>query len=474
MIASSGILLALCALMYVAYLGYSVIFFAPIFALMAAAFSGLSIMPTYTELFLPSLAGYLKTYFPFFLLGAVFGKLMELSGAAEAISKAIIGKLGRQHAMLAVVLACAVLTYGGVSLFVVAFAVYPLGAALFREANIPKRLLPGTIALGAFTFTMDALPGTPQIQNSIPMKFFNTDLYAAPIFGSVGGALVFALGLYYLETRRRKAAAAGEGYGVTDTASLAVPSPAPQATELTLPHPALAVLPLFVVLLTTLILQKVVLPSWDISAWATLAPYKMDPASLTGTKNNWALMFALGAGICLALSMSLGKPLRRGGLSRAINAGAAGSLLAVMNTASEVGFGSVVRVLPGFRTIADSLMSGQTGSGGPLFSEALTVNVLAGVTGSASGGMSIALETFGKTYLEWAQRTGVSPELLHRVASMASGGMDTLPHNGAVITLLAITGLTHRQSYKDIFVLTLLKTSVVFTLVAAVTLLHLT
>ena len=293
MLACLGILLALSALMYFAYLGYSVIFFAPIFALMAAAFSGLSILPTYTELFLPSLASYVKVYFPFFLLGAVFGKMMELSGAAESISKAIIARLGTRHAMLAVVLACAVLTYGGVSLFVVAFAVYPFGAAIFKEADIPKRLLPPTIALGAFTFTMDALPGTPQIQNSIPMKFFNTDLYAAPVFGSFGAALVLTIGLYYLERARRKAMLAGEGYGNHDHA--------PVTPERVLPHPALAILPLLAVLVVTLMLQKMVFPAWDISTWATASPYKMDPDSLTGSKNNWALIFALGTGIAITL-----------------------------------------------------------------------------------------------------------------------------------------------------------------------------
>ncbi|WP_443663746.1 GntP family permease, partial [Clostridium sp.] len=175
-----GIILALCLLMFMAYKGFSVIVFAPIFALLAALFSGMAILPTYTEIFLPNLGKYVTIYFPFFLLGAIFGKTMEQSGAAKSIAKTIVEKLGKKRAMLSVVLSAAILTYGGVSLFVVAFAVYPFAASIFKEADIPKRLVPATIALGAFTFTMDSLPGTPQIQNSIPMKFFNTDLYAAP------------------------------------------------------------------------------------------------------------------------------------------------------------------------------------------------------------------------------------------------------------------------------------------------------
>ena len=451
-----GILLSLGLLMFMAYRGFSVIFFAPIFAILAAIFSGMAIMPTYTEIFLPNLANYVKVYFPFFLLGAVFGKVMEESGAAKAIARAIVQKLGKKQAMLSVVLSAAILTYGGVSLFVVAFAVYPFAASIFKEADIPKRLVPATIALGAFTFTMDALPGTPQIQNSIPMKFFNTDLYAAPVFGTLGAIIVLGCGITFLEWRKRKAQAAGEGYGVDHKNE-------PEVVEdSSLPNPLLATLPLISVLIVTLILQKVVFPSWDITSWVTQAPYNIAKTGVVGTMNNWALMIALVVGIVLALVIN---PTRiKGNLAKAINLGAIGSLLAVMNTASEVGFGNVIKSLPGFQTIAHALM-GINAGGSPLLSEAVTVNTLAGVTGSASGGMSIALDTFGKSYLDWATRTNVDPQLLHRVAAMASGGMDTLPHNGAVITLLGIAGLTHKQSYKDIFAITLIKTGTVFLLI---------
>jgi H+/gluconate symporter-like permease len=308
---------------------------------------------------------------------------------------------------------------------------------------------------------MDALPGTPQIQNSIPMKFFNTDLYAAPIFGTCGALLVFFGGMFYLESRRKKLQAAGEGYGDREEKIV--------EGHKSLPHPLVAALPLLSVLLVTLLLQKVIFPHWDIAPWATQAPYKMDPNSLTGSMNNWALIIALAIGTALAFLLNLKR--MAGNYASTISLGTTGALLAVMNTASEVGFGNVVKSLDGFRGIANSMMNIRFG-GGPLLSEAVTVNVLSGVTGSASGGMSIALDAFGKEYLAWANRTNTSPELLHRVAAMASGGMDTLPHNGAVITLLAITGLTHRQSYRDIFAITLIKTSAVFFLIAITALLH--
>ncbi|MBI2605926.1 MAG: GntP family permease [Deltaproteobacteria bacterium] len=471
--ATFGVLIGLGLLMWMAYRGYSVIFFAPVFALLAAAFSGLPLLPTYTEIFLPNLANYVKTFFPFFLLGAVFGKAMEVSGSAESIARTVMRALGAKRAILAVVLSCAVLTYGGVSLFVVAFAVYPFADSLFREAGIPKRLLPGTIALGAFTFTMDALPGSPQIQNAIPMRFFGTDLYAAPLFGTLGAILVFVSGLYYLERQRKKAAIAclrrvSRAELPQDAAPPHSEQPA-SAVSLTtatadVPHPALAALPLAIVVGLTLLLQKIVFPRINLAALASSsAAVKFDPHALESAVNNWALIIAVAAGIIAAILLN---PRRvKGGVALAINAGVTGALLAVMNTASEVGFGNVIKTLPGFQSIANALMGMRAGSG-PLFSEAITVNVLAGVTGSASGGMSIALDAFGKDYLSWAASAGISPGLLHRVAAMASGGMDTLPHNGAVITLLAITGLTHRESYKDIFAITLIKTAAVFALIA--------
>src|SRR4051794_30174300 len=176
--------------MTAAYRGWSVILFAPICALLAVMLSlGPDVvLPIFSSVFMAKMVVFVQLYFPVFVLGAIFGKLIELSGAAASLSGAIVRCLGERHIMLAIVLACAVLTYGGVSLFVVAFAAYPLAAVLFRQANIPKRLIPGTIALGSFTFTMDALPGTPQIQNVIPTAFFGTDLYAAPVLGC-GGAL---------------------------------------------------------------------------------------------------------------------------------------------------------------------------------------------------------------------------------------------------------------------------------------------
>lgn len=449
-----GILLSLFLLMFFAYRGFSVILFAPVFALLAASLSGLALMPAYTELFMAKAVTYIKSFFPVFLLGAVFGKVMEDTGLAKGIARAIVRGLGKERAILAVVLSGAVLTYGGVSLFVVVFAVYPFATALFREADIPKRLIPGAIALGAFTFTMDSFPGTPQIQNLIPTNFFGTNIYAAPVSGLLGGTAILLLGLTYLDRRRKAALAAGEGYG-NHTAN------EPEIKdEATLPHWSISVLPLLTVLVVNFVCTQMF--NWDPSLLAPFQAMKLPlvAASVKNVISIWSLIIALVCGILLAIALGFNR-LSSGGLAKALNAGAIGSLLAIMNTASEVGYGNVIASLSGFKSISGALLGIKIG-GSPLVSEAVSVTTLAGVTGSASGGMSIALDLMAKDWLAWANSIGMSPEILHRVASMASGGMDTLPHNGAVITLLAVCGLTHRDSYRDIFTLTVIKTLMVF------------
>lgn len=447
---------ALAFLMFVAYRGFSVILFAPIAALLAVLLTDPSGVPTvYTGLFMDKMVGFVKLYFPIFLLGALFGKVIELSGFSKSIVSAVIRLLGPQRAMLSIVLVGAILTYGGVSLFVVVFAVYPFAAEMFRQSDIPKRLIPGTIALGAFTFTMDSLPGTPQIQNIIPTTFFKTTTYAAPWLGIVGSAFILTAGLAYLEWQRRKALAAGEGYGTGHTQE------PDTVVETGLPSPWLAVAPLVIVFVMNKVFTSLIPSVFGAENTVKLAgladPIVTDVPKVVAL---WAVEGALILGVLSVVALAF----------RAIGprfvvgsqAAVAGSLLASMNTASEYGFGAVMSSLPGFLVIKQALRAIPN----PLVNEAITVSALAGITGSASGGLSIALAAMAAQFSAAAHAAGISPEVLHRVASMASGGMDTLPHNGAVITLLAVTGLTHRQSYKDIFAITCIKTLAVFVVIA--------
>ncbi|MGE4449721.1 GntP family permease [Oryzomicrobium sp.] len=448
------VLAALALLMFVAYRGYSVILFAPVAALGAVLLTDPSLVaPMFTGLFMDKMVGFVKLYFPVFLLGAIFGKVIELSGFSKSIVAAVIKVVGAKRAMLSIVLVGAILTYGGVSLFVVVFAVYPFAAEMFRQSNIPKRLIPGTIALGAFTFTMDSLPGTPQIQNIIPSTFFKTDTWAAPWLGTLGGLFILALGMVYLEWRRRQAAAAGEGYGTN-----LVNEPEP-FEHTNLPNPLIALLPLVLVgvmnKVFTLLIPEFYGKSHSFvpAVIGKAAPVVQEISKIVAI---WAVEGALLVGILTVFIFGGKAVISR--FAEGSKAAIAGSLLASMNTASEYGFGAVIAALPGFLVVADGLRAIPN----PLVNEAITVTALAGITGSASGGMSIALAAMADTFIQSAQAAGIPLEVLHRVAAMASGGMDTLPHNGAVITLLAVTGLTHRQSYKDIFSITLIKTLAVF------------
>ncbi|CAM3883566.1 Citrate transporter [Vibrio aerogenes CECT 7868] len=434
-----GILISLVMLMYFAYRGMSVIWLAPILALIAALFSaGTHMMASYTEVFMSSAAGYVKLYFPAFLLGAVFGKIMDVSGAAKAIARVITGKVGNQNAILAVVLAVSVLTYGGVSMFVVVFAVYPIAAEIFRDSNVPKRLIPGTIALGSFTFTMTALPGSPQIQNTIAMPFFGTTAYAAPILGMIGAATMFGLGLLWLKRREASARAAGEGYG--DHADAL---PESHEDENPTPSAFLSFIPIIIVLLLNFLIVTFYYPNVNTGY---LSDYG---TSLQKVKGMWSLIIALTVAIVVALMI-----FRRHipSLREAVNQGGESSIMPIMNTAAAVGFGNVIKSLSAFELIKEMILSVP---GTPLLSFAMSTSLLAGITGSASGGLSIALDALGEIYIHQAETLGISLETLHRIASIACGGLDSLPHNGAVITLLGICGMTHKDAYKDIFVCTL-------------------
>ncbi|WP_160722529.1 GntP family permease [Bacillus sp. USDA818B3_A] len=463
------ILLALGMLMFVAYRGFSVILFAPICALFAVLLTDPGhVLPFFSNIFMEKMVGFIKTYFPVFLLGAIFGKVVEMSGLAASIAKSIVKVVGAKRSMLAIVLLCAILTYSGVSLFVVAFAAYPFAAKLFQEANIPKRLIPGTMALGALSFTMDALPGTPQIQNVIPTTFFKSDIYAAPTLGIIGAIFVFVLGMLYLESRRRKAQKDGEGYfGFGDAQSEMAAAAekleaAPVALTKTETDSTLRQVLAFVPLILVGVMNKfftVFIPKWypngfDFSSIGLEAFGKVELSAVLGV---WSVELALVIGILTTLAFNF-KAVKLD-FKTGINASIGGALLAAMNTGSEYGFGGVISSLPGFGIVRDGISHTFTN---PLMNGAVTTNVLAGITGSASGGMGIALSAMGEKYVQAALDHGIPLEVMHRIVAMASGGMDSLPHNGAVITLLAVCGLTHKQSYRDIFAVTIIKTVAVF------------
>ena len=408
-----GIFLGLALLMFLAFKGHSIVWVAPLCAALVAACGGLNLLDAYTNTYMQGAADYMKSWFPAFFLGAVYGKVMDDTGAARSLGTKLVEWIGAKNAMLAVVLPCMLMTYGGISLFVVVFVIYPMGYAIYRAADIPRTLLPGAIACGAFGITMTSIPGTPQIQNLIPMSYYGTEATAAPGLAIICAVIIAVPSFIFLQHQINQCKKNGEHF--TEDPLFVEPE-----------HPEM--------------------PSWH---WLSgLLPVLVVVIFLNVFKFHIVTSLLGGIIVCIIMNINQWKI-----IPAAISSGANGSLTAIMNTSCAVGFGSVVKAVPGFQTLCDAMINMP---GSILFSEAVAVNVLAGATGSASGGLSIALTALAPKYLEIAAEKGISPDVLHRIASVSSGGLDSLPHNGAVLTLLAFSHCTHKESYWGICVTTVI------------------
>jgi H+/gluconate symporter-like permease len=405
-------------------------------------------------------AHFLAQFFPLFLLGALFGKLMDDSGSVSAIADFMTRKFGTKHAILAVVLAGALVTYGGVSLFVAFFVLAPMAQTLFQAAGIPRRLMPAALVLGTSTFTMSALPGTPSIQNAIPMPFLGTTPFAAPGLGIIASAVMLVFGIWWLKRTEGVAKYNSESFGdgvpaevdhivhdqlirtrATTAHEFDLPELEHGCHSQTLPSIIRAVIPIIVVISVNFLMALVVLPRLDLSF---LAKEEWGATSLSAVGGVWSVVTALAAAIFVVIMINRKRFPK---LRETMDAGANASVLPALSVASLVGFGAVIASLPGFTVVRDWVLGI---GGGPLVSLATATNILAAVTGSASGGLSIALDSLGSIYLSMAQQYGIDLGLLHRVAVISSGTLDSLPHNGAVVTILAVCQLTHRESYFDI------------------------
>ncbi|OCJ07990.1 transporter [Rhizobium sp. AC44/96] len=457
-----GVLLALGILVWLAYRGWSILLLAPFCAILAALLAGQPLLANWTQTFMRNAADFVAQFFPIFLLGALFGKLMEATGSVSAIASAMTERLGTKRAILAVVLAGALVTYGGVSLFVAFFVLAPMGHALFKAADIPQRLMPAAIALGTSTFTMSAMPGTPAIQNAIPMPFFGTGPFAAPGLGIIASVIMLGFGMWWLTRAQGGAVRAGEGYNYSGASATEAISRDETIRErgaaahefdpsemergghaTTSPSAGIAALPLVAVVIVNLLMSFVVLPRMNASF---LAEATWGATSLSAVAGVWSVIVALAAGIVTLLVTNVRN---LPGLRGIMDAGANAAVLPILSVASLVGFGAVVAGLPAFEQVKSWVLNIE---GGPLVSLAIATNILAALTGSASGGLTIALDALGPTYMQIASQIGLNPELMHRVAVIGAGTLDSLPHNGAVVTLLAVCGVSHRDGYPDLAV----------------------
>lgn len=453
-----GIIVALALLMWLAYRGWSVLIVAPAAGLVAAAFSGQPLLAQWTQNFMPGAASFVAQWFPMFLLGGLFGKLMDDSGSVASVANFLTRRLGTERTMLAVVLASAAVTYGGVSVFVAFFVLVPMADRMFKSADIPRRLLPATIGLGAFTFTMSAMPGTPSVNNAIPMPFFGTTTFAAPGLGLIASAITLAFGLWWLNLVRARARRAGEGYGSPTEGAVEIDQKLRERATVAgdfdpaeldhgkraddLPSAFLAGLPLIIVIAVNFLMSLVVLPRMDFSF---LGKPEWGETGLYATGGVWAVILALTAANLTVIAVNFR---RFPSLRASLEAGANSAALPMLMIASLVGFGAVVATLPAFAAVRDAVLGIP---GGPLISLTVSMNMLAALTGTASGGMAIALDALGDHFLELAKIHSIDPGLMHRVTTISAGTLDALPHNGTVLLLLQISKLTHAESYRDMF-----------------------
>jgi H+/gluconate symporter-like permease len=435
--------------------------------------SGEPLLAHWTQTFMGGAARFVAQWFPMFLLGGLFGKLMDDSGSITSIARYLTERLGTGRTMLSVVIASAVVTYGGVSVFVAFFVLAPMAHQMFRAADIPRRLLPAAVGLGAFTFTMSVMPGTPSVNNAIPMPYFGTTTFAAPGLGIIASIIIFVFGMWWLGRAEAAARKAGEGYGdaleaapVIDEKIREQAAPAGDFDPAELPHGrrsadgppfALAVLPLVVVIATNFLMSLVVFPRVDSSF---LAKPQWGGTTIGAVAGVWSVIVALAAANLTVIAVNYR---RMPSLRESLDAGANSAALPMLMIASLVGFGAVIAALPAFALVRDAVFSIR---GGPLIKLVVAMNVLAGLTGTASGGMAIVLNAFGDNFMQLATDHGIDPALMHRVTTISAGTLDALPHNGTVLLLLNISGLTHRESYFDMVMTVIV--SVIIALVAVI------
>ncbi|UGB29872.1 GntP family permease [Metabacillus sp. B2-18] len=420
MLSMIGLIGGLALLIFLTMRGMNLLVAGPLCALFVAVFSGLPLFPqlvgegeaNLVGNYMTGFSGFIASWYLMFLLGAIFGKVMEDSGAADSVSKWIVSKIGMKRAVLAIVIACAVLTYGGVSLFVVAFSVYPMAVSLFREADLPRRFIPAALAFGSVTFTMTSA-GSPEIQNWIPIEYLGTSPYAGWEVSLIVAVFMMVFGYWWLRRMISKAVARGEKFVARDND--------PVNEHKALPNPLFGVIPLFVVLVISFIFHDSLQQS--------------------------ALIIALLGGV-IATYLLNRKYFKS--FWNAVSEGTLGALLALGNTAAVVGFGGVAKAVPAFEVAVNAMTSIP---GSPLIGGAIAVSVIAGMTGSASGGQAIALPLLAPHYMDM----GVNPEALHRVVSISSGALDSLPHNGYVVTTVrAICGESHQDAYNPVGALTVI------------------
>eukprot|EP00768_Dysnectes_brevis_P003603 gnl/Dysnectes_brevis/2562_a3086_905.p1 GENE.gnl/Dysnectes_brevis/2562_a3086_905~~gnl/Dysnectes_brevis/2562_a3086_905.p1 ORF type:complete len:512 (-),score=101.59 gnl/Dysnectes_brevis/2562_a3086_905:593-2128(-) len=484
---SLGVAVALGLLIVGSYFGWSTVLLAPCSSLIVVIFQGLDGREFHpvAELcitFMIGFAGFMQDYYLLFLLGSAFGIIMKESNSAIVLSRAICKAFNTtsKHSkrtshnqsspifapIFSVVLSCIVLTYGGISLFVVVFAVWPVAKEIFTEAGLALSLVPATISLGSFTLSMTAMPGTPSVQNLIPTGYFGTTSFAAPVLGLIASVLMLVFGMIYLVwTAKRgkrneatlnsllidsEAGVDGHEQSESSTEQIGTEDEARNKTASSSnPSTLVAILPLILVLGCNA-LFTVMLRASDLSF---LAEYGVTADDVIGT---WSVILALTLGCVVSVALNrkrMKETSAKNAIMGVLNRSVKASFGPIMSGCAVVAFGAVVQNLDLFAQIVDNLTTlSEEGTVSPVVLLAVTVFCLCGLVGSASGGLRIALDAVGPLFLAQAQAQGIDPQIMHRVSSISSGLIDTLPMNPSIVTALLVCGFTHKEAYAGMFV----------------------
>lgn len=411
-----GLLIGIALMIFLAWKGWNVLILAPVAAIVIALTNQMPVAESMFgsgKTYFGGLGGFIVSYMIIFLLGSILGKYMEDSKATITIANSIFKLTGKDEpykVLLAITLIGAALTYGGVTMFIFIFAVVALGKPIFKELNLPWRLVLLPMFFGGCTITMSVLPGTPSIQNVVPAAM-GTPLTSAPVISLIACIVVVAYGLWYMKWQLNKAINAGEGY-VEIGQQIKI-----DYKEEELPSLFASVLPLLVVVAVILYGSAV----------------KMSNVAI----------IALLAGVIVSVIVywkNIPNQLTT------LNVGATNAVMPVIFTAAATGVGAVVTQAPGFAYLLNLIAS----MGGSVITQAVAVTAfLSCASGSAAGALGIIVPQFGPQWIA----AGANPELLHRVMSITSAAWSAMPHAGFVFSCIAVFGLKHKEIYKDMFAL---------------------
>ena len=419
-----GILIAVFIMIFGAYKGLGAIPLTLLASLVIILCNGIPVWTGYSEYYMAGFTGTLSAYLLMFMASCLYAKFMDVSGAAKAVAMTLLDKLGKKNVLWALAIITIILTWGGVSLFVALFVIGPIGIAMLKEANLPRHLLLASFAIGGGAISVTSLPGTTQLTNVIPSEFLGTPLTAAPVLSIILSAVQLVIGLWYMKRVQKKSIAAGE---VWSDEGLAMRVRQMERSEL--PVVWKGIVPIVFMIAAIIILTQ----------------------HVTNTTMLTTACMLVAALICLFLNLD---KFKGQDMKKVIGDGLSDGVTAIIGLACVVAFGTVVQYSAAFSNIAGWVMGLNLS---PYWKGVVSTAVISGVTGSGSGGLRLVFQNFG----EYFMGSGCNLQILHRLCALASGTLDSLPHNSGLFLVFAYLGLNHKQGYKHYWWMTVVVPAIV-------------